>query len=364
MQDKYRIDNHKLIFHPDRVAQWQSGYKNWETAKKIYPIYMEISPVGYCNHRCIFCAKDYIGYKNREIPFDVLKNRLSEIAELGIKSVMFAGEGESTLYKRLPEIIEHCIKIGIDTALTTNMVPFNEKNTEAFVKNCKWIKVSINAGNSETYAKIHGTNENNFNMVINNMKRAVSLKKEKGYSCTLGAQILLLPDNHDTVLELAQITKEAGFDYLVVKPYSQHLSSNTYKYKDISYSKYLYLDEQLKSYNSDNFKIIFRKQTMNKLSDPDDRYSKCRAVPFLWGYIMADGSVYGCSSYLENDKFCYGNINENSFQDIWECDRRKDCYEFVKDKMNAVNCRKNCRMDEINRYLSELENPGEHVNFI
>ena len=28
------------------------------------------------------------------------------------------------------------------------------------------------------------------------------------------------------------------------------------------------------------------------------------------------------------------------------------------------NCREICRLDEMNRYLEELKNPGEHVNFI
>ena len=79
---------------------------------------------------------------------------------------------------------------------------------------------------------------------------------------------------------------------------------------------------------------------------------------------MANGEVYGCSSFLENEKFCYGNINEKSFQDVWEGDKRKESYEFIRNKMNAQNCRENCRMDEINRYLWELDHPGAHVNFI
>ncbi|OGH96853.1 MAG: radical SAM protein [Candidatus Melainabacteria bacterium GWF2_32_7] len=364
MAEDYRIDNHKLIFHPQRVAQWEQGHNNWEEAKKIYPIYLEISPVGYCNHRCVFCAKDYIGYKHRKIPYEILKNRISEMAELGVKSIMFAGEGESTLYKELPELIEHCTNVGIDTALTTNIVPFTEKSTDVYVKHCKWIKVSINAGNAETYTKIHGTSEKDFDIAINNMKLASSIKKEKNYSCTLGAQMLLLPDNFDTALELAKEVQNLGFDYLVIKPYSQHLSSVTHTYENIDYSKYVYLERELQSFNSDDFKVIFRSHTINKLLNDQERYSKCNAVPFFWGYIMANGEVYGCSSFLENEKFCYGNINEKTSQEVWEGDKRKESYEFIRNKMNAQNCRENCRMDEINRYLWELDHPSAHVNFI
>ena len=37
--DAHKIDGHKLDFHPERVADWASG-------KLVYPIYVEIAPVG------------------------------------------------------------------------------------------------------------------------------------------------------------------------------------------------------------------------------------------------------------------------------------------------------------------------------
>ena len=56
--DKFRIDSHKLIYHIPRVNDWLKG-------KIIYPIYMEISPSGACNQRCIYCDLDFMEYKTR-----------------------------------------------------------------------------------------------------------------------------------------------------------------------------------------------------------------------------------------------------------------------------------------------------------
>lgn len=364
MSDSYRIDSHKLIYHPERVALWDKCYDNWEEAKSVYPIYVEISPIGLCNHRCSFCGLDFMGYQNVKINYDTLKNTLIEMQQLGIKSIMFAGEGEPLLYKELTDILDLCSSVNIDTSLTTNLVPLKESSAEALVRNCKWIKVSINAGNSEVYSKIHGTKPEDFDKALNNMSLLSRIKKDKGYTCTLGAQALLLPENQETLVELACVTQEAGFDYIVIKPYSQHLSSITDQYKNVDYSMFIQLEKELKRFNTKDFKVIFRSKTMEKTLEEDFPYQKCYSTPFFWAYISSDGSLYGCSCFLGHDEFCYGNIHKNSFKEIWQGERRKENYEHIKTEMDIKNCRKNCRMDEINRYLWELKHPGSHVNFI
>lgn len=354
--DKFKIDSHKLIYHVLRVSNWLEG-------KNIFPVYIEISPSGSCNHRCTYCALDFLEYQPRFLKTDILKDLLSEMGSLGVRSIMYAGEGEPLLHKDIAAIISHTKKVGIDVAVTTNGVLLNKDLAQRILGDLSWLKVSISGGTKETYRKIHRSGPDDFDKVIKNMSFAARLRRQKGYKCTLGMQLLLLPENSKEIKALAEIAKGIGLDYLVVKPYSQHLFSKTTRYKNIRYSKYLKLAEQVETCNTDKFNVIFRLNTMRKWDQGLRTYKHCYALPF-WSHIDAGGTAWGCSAYLGRKEFSYGNIYQNTFKEIWESPRRKKLVESVEKKLCIKDCRMNCRMDEINRYLWELKHPTEHVNFI
>ena len=367
MSDKYAIDGHKLAYHPKRVAQLIDAEDDWEKAKSVYPIYMEVAPICACNHRCTFCGVDYIGYKSISLDYEILRTRLNEMSSLGIKSIMYAGEGEPLLHKKVNDIVRATYEAGIDVSFTTNGVFMDEVFIKSSLPITQWIKLSVNAGTPATYAKIHQTKEKDFNKAIDNIFKATQYKKEKGLNCTIGVQTLLLPENANEIEELARICRdELKVDYLVVKPYSQHRFSQTRKYESIDYSPYKILQKNLEKWDTDEFQLIFRGHTMDKYMSENNRgYDKCNSTPFLWGYIMASGDVYGCSAFLLDPRFQYGNINEANFQDIWESQKRKKNFHFVRKELDIRECRKNCRMDEANRYLFTLkEGLLPHANFI
>lgn len=344
------------MYHVPRVYDWLKG-------ENIYPIYMEISPSGACNHRCLYCGLDFMGYKPNYLKTDILKERLSELGTLGLKSIMYAGEGEPFLHPDIVSIIEYTKESGIDVALTTNGVLLRKEKVEKILMNTEWIKVSINGGTRETYAKVHQSKPDDFDKVIENLSFVAKIKNDKDYKCVLGMQLILLPENQHEVPLLAKLAKEIGMDYLVIKPYSQHPQSKTTRYSTIKYSDLDYLSEELKEINSDDFSVVFRSNAINKWDRKLRSYQRCLALPF-WSYIDGFGNVWGCSVYIGDERFCYGNIYKNSFKEIWEDRTRQKSLQWVEDNLDASQCRVNCRMDEINKYLWELKNPANHVNFI
>lgn len=357
MTDKFNIDSHKLMYHVKRVNDWLEG-------KVIYPIYIEVSTSGTCNHKCIFCSMDFMRNKTKFLNTKIFKNRLKEMSKIGVKSIMFAGEGEPLLHKDINDIISHTKEVGIDISLVTNGVLLNKEFVNKNLNNISWIKVSCAAGTKETYAKIHGTNTSDFNKVIKNLQYAVKIKNENNYKTVLGIQLLLLPDNVNEVESLTKIAKDIGLDYIVIKPYTYNSLTINRKYANIKYDDYMYLSDVLEKFNNDKFNVIFRKKSMNIWNEKERDYKECYGHNFTT-YIDSDGNVWGCScTHVGEKKFLYGNININSFSDIWTGNKRNKSLEWFNTKFDIQSCPINCKMNKANKYLWDLKHSIEHINFI
>ncbi|MBT7557921.1 hypothetical protein HN615_13530 [Candidatus Woesearchaeota archaeon] len=245
----------------------------------------------------------------------------------------------------------------------------NDRFIENSLQHTSWVKVSLNGGSAKSYAQVHQTRERDFQRVINNLKKAVEFRNKNKLNCTIGVQSVLLPENADDMVNLGKIIRdEIGADYFVIKPFSQEPSSINRLYEDIDYrSMTLRANEKrLKALETENFKVSYRSGTMsNYHEDQENRYTTCYSTPIYMAYLMAEGSVYGCKDHLLDPNFCYGNINENTFSEVWKGERRRRGIEYVLNELDVSKCRINCRMDKVNRYLFDLkEGRINHMNFI
>ena len=289
---------------------------------------------------------------------------IENMAACGVRSVMYAGEGEPLLHPKLARVARRAKEVGIDNALTTNGVALIPRFIEEGLGAFSWVKVSMNGG-QKTYKQVHRAREGDFERVWENLRRAVAFKKKHGLKTVIGIQAIHLPENTGDLEGLVLLARAEGLNYMVIKPYSQHLRSDTKTYKDIHYAaKERAALESLARYNTADFEVVVRTRAMEAHEETTRAYTKCYSTPYFWAYIMATGDVYGCSAYLLDERFRYGNINTESFRDIWLGERRRESMRYVAEDLCIQECRKNCRMDKVNRYLWDLKHPPEHVNFI
>lgn len=353
MEKNIRMDSHKLIYHPDVVSRWLEG-------ENIYPIELEIGLTNACNHRCVFCAVDYTGYKPDRIESKLLIDNLRELASKGVKSIIYAGEGEPLLHKDAPDIINQTKNLGIDAAMSTNGVLLTPEVSRECLKSLTWVRFSTAGITDETYDRIQRGKLGDLSKVLYNMEEAVKVKREQKLHTTLGVQLLLLPDNAKEIVQMGKRLREIGVDYFTIKPFSQHPQSQNIL--QVDYQEMLELEKEVKGLQTENYKIYFRAHSMQKL-ECKRCYKHCWALPFMV-YIDAKGNLWPCIVFMGKDELKYGNLNEESFVEIWEGNHRKEIVDYFMNMDLEQNCRELCRLDEMNRYLDELKNPGGHVNFI
>lgn len=353
MADNIRMDSHKLIYHPDVVAKWLKG-------ENIYPIELEVSLTNACNHRCVFCAVDYTGYKPTMMNTDVLVSNLKELSTKGLKSIIYAGEGEPLLHKDAADIINQTKSVGIDAAMSTNGVLLTPEVSRECLKSLTWIRFSTAGITDATYGKVQCGRPGDLQKVLTNMEAAVKVKRDQKLKTTLGVQLLLLPENKDEIIEMGKRLREIGVDYFTIKPFSQHPQSR--HLLQVDYKEMLELEPKVKYLETDEFKVYFRAHSMKKL-ECKRSYRHCWALPYMV-YVDARGNLWPCIVFMGKDDLKYGNLYEESFTQIWEGAHRKKIIDHFMNMDLERNCREICRLDEMNRYLDELKHPGGHVNFI
>lgn len=329
------FDVSKLKYHPDYISKYLSA------DPLLPPFYVEISPGGYCNHRCEFCALDFLNYRSQYLSTEVLMNLKDDLASIGVTGIMWGGEGEPTLVRDLPRVIA---ATSLHQALTTNGVYYTREFADVAQAHLDWIKFSVDAGHPETYMMVHRCNSDNWEKLWENIEYAVSLKTRT----SLAVQILLYNQGLDEVEMLAEKCSEAGIKKLIVKPYSKHPHS----------IHLIRLDDSLwtpnairimRGFSDDDLEVSVRDETMQCGQHPMP-YHMCHCTPWIWAYVQSNGTVWSCSARLGEDEFRLGNILDKPFSAIWH---ERDRTPHIDTKL----CRRMCRMDPTNRYLEELRRP-------
>ena len=81
-----------------------------DSFRDLHPVFERKTPAGAYNHRCTFCAVDYIGYQTVRLDMRNLK-RLWKKWD-GVKSAMYAAKA-SLFYSNMAEIVNYAKSVGM-----------------------------------------------------------------------------------------------------------------------------------------------------------------------------------------------------------------------------------------------------------
>lgn len=354
----------KIFHHVDRLEQLKQG-------KQIIPTQLQLIISDLCNHDCNFCAYRWSGYTSnvlftkdaelasfghnnpkRWIPRSKVFEILDDCVEMGIPSVQFTGGGEPTVHPNFGEVYSTAQSLGLQTALVTNGARLN-RFVEMAGKS-SWVRVSIDAGYSDTYASMRNISESNFQTVWNNIEELVETKKK---DCILGIGFVVTNENWKGIIRCTKIARDAGCDNIRLSAVFQPEGE---AYFDLFYKEAALLCKEAKDLETKDFKVFnLFGDRLQDLHQRSPKYSFCGYQQFNT-YIGGDLNVYRCCGYAYNPRGLIGSLKEQSFKELWFSEeKQKDFQSF-----NAKDC-EICQFNNKNETILYALHPNPaHINFV
>lgn len=303
----------KLFCHSKEMADFISK------GRTDNPVNVEISPNNFCNANCPWCFYRISNYKvkhsREEINIDVLKAALTELAAMGCKAISWTGGGEPSIYSHFDEAAEFAHKLGFKQGLFTNGYKAIAK-PELF----EWIRISLTD-----------------KLEIPPTAKIYSSKTKTGINLNL------TPENAVEIERLIKSAKEAGVKYFQIRP---ALAETVDKQKKVE------LPPHLKTYNENNFTVLLTEYKFDDYTKGHG-YGICHGhnlVPFIWH----NGDVNVCAYHFAKDEYIFGNLNKQSFKQIWLGEKRK---KMILDGIKVSSmCQHCCKNHEINKVMYNLGN--------
>jgi len=345
--EKLILDGTKIAWHDERVRDWQDG-------KRIAPITIDMALTRACNYGCHYCYAMLQENDRSIINKEVITRFLDDCAEIGVKGISFVSDGESTISPAFVHASQHGASLGLAMACGTNAYVLTRSKSEEVLPHLTYLRVNISAGEPKRYAEIMGVKEDYFHRVVDNVRNMVEIKKRDHLGCTIGLQMVLMPQYADQIIPLAKLGKELRVDYLVIK----HCSDNENGDLGVDYRGYSRLNDLLheaESLSDSEYQCTVK---WSKIQAQGTRsYQRCYGAPFLI-QISGSGLVAPCGMLFNEKykKFHIGNICEQSFKEIWSSDRYWEVMNYLAGpEFNAQKmCGTLCLQHKVNEALDNL----------
>jgi len=329
------IDNKKLLLHTRDIIDYLEGRRN-------NLITIEVDLALACNHQCPDCTYGSI-HNSVFLSEDVMEKIVENLSELGAKGMIISGGGEPAMHKDLGSFVKKVTRAGVDVTLTTNGQLIH-RHFEDLMYNLKRMRFSIDAARGNTFYYTHGKSQRDFDQVIDNLRKSVDFKKKERLPIDIGVSYLICEKNADEIFYAVDFYREIGVDFLHLKP-MQFWNKDTNRYYYKSYPVVEKIFPRIEGYNDNGFRVSISREKYFKEDGVKVHYNKCHGAYFDM-IIGADGKVYTCCHHKYDRGYCYGDIKNDSFRDI---------FNQIKSKVTE-KCFQGCKMDAVNQLVEYVKN--------
>jgi len=351
------------------MKEWQSKYNSfnsdkgltyYENYKKIMkwmeghgelppPIECNLDPVAECNLRCYFCITQRYLRTNRVeagemrvLPEEYIHRLIDFLADWGVRGLCISGGGEPTLHPAIEWIISHALG-KMDVALVTNATKLVRATAD-----CKWVALSVDAADRETYLKVKGADR--FDDVIWNIQQMAIFSRTRLHGVNLCFKFLILPENSHQIYEACKLAKSLGVQHFHARPVD-------FERTDIEGHKKLDLDiERIKNdfakcheLEDDTFKVFTVTHKFDSEFHVKHDFNQCLAAPLVIP-ILSDGNAYLCVDKKMEAKFKLGSCypDPENILKWWGSDEHRNLIKSV----NINGCSR-CTWSQ---YNAQIEN--------
>jgi radical SAM protein with 4Fe4S-binding SPASM domain len=142
------------------------------------PIRLWVEPTSYCNLRCVMCPQSFPrAHAKGYMDWDLFRKIIDEAAEF-VYDINLHHTGESTLHKRLPDMIAYARQAGIYTRLHSNGTLLREDLAHALIDaGLDLLSFSFDGFDKETYESIRVNAR--FEKTLANIIRFLEIKKAR-----------------------------------------------------------------------------------------------------------------------------------------------------------------------------------------
>ena len=372
----------KLLWHMDRLAEWR-------LRGDTFPVLMEINLTNYCNEACKWCISAYSHISNpamtsdekqhqlklldqssaisnhperrRGLDIDYLGPFLKRAKAMGLRAVTWSGGGEPTTHPQFMDAVRQAGALGLEQGLMTN--GFFKKSYIAELGNSlKWIRVSLDTLDRAKYKEQKVTDA--LPHVLENIQELAK------YSVTVGVNMNLAEWNVDEISSMASWSKHVGADYFQIRPVLGlpfNLARNApYRTQSkLDWSRIKPILFQAEAQSSNRFKVLVSWDKFDDVSDVEGNfgrtYSKC-LYHFFVCVVNANGDLCVCMYHLGDREFSFGNIYEQSLDDIWAGPKRQKVLQMCSGGLDLSTCQVCCKGHEINKLMHFIESPDQETD--